>query len=113
MKRTPSTFLILALLTAPPFTGHAQQATPMAASSAEPPLWLGTAWYPEAWPESRWAADLTLMQQAHVRFVRVAEFAWSTMEPSEGVYNFDWLDKAIDEAARHNLYTVLGTPSTV
>jgi beta-galactosidase len=89
MKRTPSTFLILALLTAPPFTGHAQQATPMAAS----------------------AADLTLMQQAHVRFVRVAEFAWSTMEPSEGVYNFDWLDKAIDEAARHNLYTVLGTPS--
>ena len=82
-----------------------------ARATAPPPLWLGTAWYPEAWPQSVWASDLALMQQAHVRFVRVAEFAWSTMEPSEGVYDFAWLDRAIDEAAKHNLYTVLGTPS--
>ena len=82
-----------------------------ARASAPPPLWLGTAWYPEAWPESVWPSDLTLMQQAHVRFVRVAEFAWSTMEPSEGVYDFTWLDHAIDQAAKHDIYTVLGTPS--
>src|SRR3546814_14474396 len=23
-------------------------------------LWLGSAWYPEQWPEERWAADLRL-----------------------------------------------------
>src|ERR1700680_1621208 len=25
-----------------------------------PPIMLGTAWYPEQWPESRWDADLAL-----------------------------------------------------
>jgi beta-galactosidase len=112
MKRTFARLLLLALLAVSlPQLSLSQDNAPTASPSGPPPLWLGTAWYPEAWPESRWPADLTLMQQAHVRFVRVAEFAWSRMEPSEGVYDFDWLDKAIDEAAKHNLYTVLGTPS--
>jgi beta-galactosidase len=76
-----------------------------------PPLWLGTAWYPEQWPESRWDADLTLMQAAGIRFVRVGEFAWADMEPTEGHYDFTWLDHAIAAAAAHNIVTVLGTPT--
>jgi beta-galactosidase GanA len=52
---------------------------------------LGAAWYPEQWPESRWEADLTLMQQAGIHMVRVGEFAWSKMEPSEGHYDLDWV----------------------
>ena len=76
-----------------------------------PPLLLGAAWYPEQWPEGRWDADLTLMQQAHINFVRVGEFAWSTLEPKEGVYQLDWLDHAIRAAERHHIAVVLGTPS--
>jgi beta-galactosidase len=76
-----------------------------------PPIMLGTAWYPEQWPESRWDADLTLMQQAGIRMVRVGEFAWSRMEPSEGHYDLDWLDQAITAAAKHGIYTVAGTPT--
>ena len=76
-----------------------------------PPLLLGTAWYPEQWPESRWDADLALMQQAGIHMVRVGEFAWSRMEPEEGKYDLDWLDRAITAAARHNIYTVVGTPT--
>ena len=76
-----------------------------------PPLLLGTAWYPEQWPESRWETDLDLMQKANIHFVRVGEFAWSTMEPAEGDYHFGWLERAIDEAGRHGIYTVLGTPT--
>ncbi|GAC1643692.1 MAG: beta-galactosidase [Acidobacteriaceae bacterium] len=72
---------------------------------------LGVAWYPEQWPESRWEADLTLMEQAHVRMVRVGEFAWSRMEPADGRFDFDWLDLAISAAARHHIATVLGTPT--
>src|SRR6187551_2299342 len=60
--------------------------------AAPPPLLLGAAWYPEQWPESRWNADLDLMQKAGIRMVRVGEFAWSRMEPSEGQYDLDWLD---------------------
>lgn len=76
-----------------------------------PPLLLGTAWYPEQWPESRWDADLSLMQQAGVHMVRVGEFAWSRMEPSEGQYHLGWLDRAIAIAAQHGIFTVIGTPT--
>jgi beta-galactosidase len=86
---------------------RAQQQTP----NAPPPLYLGTAWYPEQWPESRWDADLALMEQAHIRFVRITEFAWSSIEPTEGDYHFEWIDHAIAAAAKHHIYVVLGTPS--
>jgi len=76
-----------------------------------PPIMLGTAWYPEQWPESRWDEDLTLMQQAGIQMVRLGEFAWSRMEPSEGHYDLDWLDHAIAAAAKHGIYTVVGTPT--
>jgi beta-galactosidase len=71
---------------------------------------LGTAWYPEQWPESRWDADLELMQKAGINMVRVGEFAWSRMEPQDGQYDLDWLDRAVAAAGRHGIYTVIGTP---
>ena len=64
-----------------PVLGISAQAQPQSQPEAQPPLYLGTAWYPEQWPESRWDADLTLMQQAGIRFVRITEFAWSSIEP--------------------------------
>ena len=82
-----------------------------AAAPSPPPLLLGSAWYPEQWPESRWAADLDLMQQAHLHVVRVGEFAWSSEEPSEGHFDLDWLERAINLAGQHGIYTVLGTPT--
>ena len=76
-----------------------------------PPIMMGTAWYPEQWPEARWDEDLALMQQAGIHMVRVGEFAWTRMEPSEGQYDLDWLDRAITAAAKHGIYTVVGTPT--
>ena len=72
---------------------------------------LGTDWYPEQWPEARWEEDLRLMEQANIKVVRIAEFAWSTMEPAEGRYDFDWLERAIAAAAKHHIVSVLGTPT--
>ncbi len=74
-------------------------------------LWLGAAWYPEQWPESRWPKDLALMQAAGINVVRVGEFAWSALEPHQGVYHFGWLERAIAAAARHHIYVVIGTPT--
>jgi len=71
----------------------------------------GTDWYPEQWPESRWEEDLRLMEAADLKVVRVAEFAWSRMEPSEGGYDFDWLERAVNLAAKHHIMSVLGTPT--
>ncbi|HKO20704.1 MAG TPA: beta-galactosidase [Acidobacteriaceae bacterium] len=75
------------------------------------PLRLGAAWYPEQWPEAQWDRDLQLMQDAHMNVVRVGEFAWSTMEPREGVYELDWLERAIALAAKHHIAVVIGTPT--
>ena len=88
------------------------------AAVAAPPAWegprsleYGTAWYPEQWPESGWDADLQLMQDGGFTFIRIAEFSWSTIEPSEGNYQWGWLDRAIAHAAAHKLKVVLGTPT--
>ena len=89
----------------------AQAQAPLPTGDHRSPLMLGAAWYPEQWPESRWDADLTLMEQAHINFVRVGEFAWSTMEPQEGTYDLDWLAHAIRAAEKHHIAVVLGTPS--
>ncbi len=72
---------------------------------------MGVAWYPEQWPESRWEEDLRLMEAADLKVVRLTEFAWSRMEPSEGHYDFDWLERAIGLAARHHIVSVIGTPT--
>jgi beta-galactosidase len=83
-----------------------------ASAQTQPPaILLGTAWYPEQWPESRWDADLSLMQKAGIHMVRVGEFAWARMEPTDGNFDLDWLDHAITAASKHGIYTVLGTPS--
>jgi beta-galactosidase len=46
-------------------------------------LLVGTDWYPEQWPESRWETDLRMMEAAHLQVVRLAEFAWSRMVDTE------------------------------
>ena len=104
MKLFRSLPLLLALL------ASCRAQSPRPYSTPHAPL-LGSAWYPEQWPESRWDADLALMEAAHFNVVRVGEFAWSTLEPSEGHYDLDWLDRAIALAARHHLAVVIGTPT--
>lgn len=72
---------------------------------------IGAAWYPEQWPEHRWDADLALMHAAGLNVVRVGEFAWSSEEQREGIYDFDWLERAIRLAQKHHIRVILGTPT--
>lgn len=72
---------------------------------------FGVDYYPEQWPEARWPIDARLMEEAGLNIARLAEFAWSKLEPREGHYDFDWLDRAIEVLARHGLRIVLGTPT--
>jgi beta-galactosidase len=74
-------------------------------------LYLGAAYYPEHWPEERWPEDVRLMSEAGLNVVRMAEFAWSTLEPAEGEFDFDWLDRAISQFASAGIVSVLGTPT--
>ncbi len=74
-------------------------------------LWLGSAWYPEQWPEARWEEDLRLMKAHGANVVRIGEYAWSRMEPREGEYDMDWLVRAVRLAAKYDIKVVIGTPS--
>jgi len=74
-------------------------------------LTVGVYYYPEAWPESQWARDMSNIRKLHMEFVHMGEFAWYFMEPEEGKYQFDWLEKNIALAAQNGLKVVLCTPS--
>ena len=71
----------------------------------------GVDYYPEAWDESQWEKDATMMQEAGINFVRLAEYAWVKMEPQEGHFNFDWLDRVLKVLNAHGIKAVLGTPT--
>ncbi|MFC5649394.1 beta-galactosidase [Paenibacillus solisilvae] len=74
-------------------------------------MYFGVDYYPEHWPEERWPIDAKMMREANINVVRLAEFAWAKMEPEEGVYDFNWLDRSIEILAREGIKIVLGTPT--
>ncbi|MFC1462885.1 beta-galactosidase [Verrucomicrobiota bacterium] len=74
-------------------------------------MYYGCAWYPEHWKEERWPEDLRLMREAGMNVVRIAEFAWSRIEPTEGSYDLAWLVRAVEQAAAYDIAAVVGTPS--
>ena len=47
---------------------------------------LGTCYYPEHWDKDMWQSDARLMAQTGVKIVRLAEFAWCRLEPSDGLF---------------------------
>ena len=51
---------------------------------------------PEQWPEEIWRDDVRLMREAGVTMVSLGIFAWSRIQPAEGVFDFEWLDTVID-----------------
>ena len=51
------------------------------------------------------------MRQAGLSLVRLADFAWSLMEPKEGEFDWDWLDRAIEVLAAEGLQIILCTPT--
>lgn len=68
-----------------------------------PDQWLK---YPEILEE-----DIRLMKLANCNVMSVGIFAWSTLEPEEGKFNFEWLDEVIDRLYKNGIYTILATPS--
>ena len=100
----------------------------MSAASIRLPLWaravanvaaapsggqilLGVDYYPDQTPEALWEEDSRMMSDMGFTNVRIAEFAWALMEPSEGKFEFGWLHRAIQILHKHNIGVILGTPS--
>lgn len=72
---------------------------------------FGVDYYPEHWPKERWETDAKLMQEMGVQVVRMAEFSWFKMEPSEGEFHFEWLEEAVALLDEYGIKSILGTPT--
>jgi beta-galactosidase len=64
---------------------------------------IGVYYYPEHWDPGQWERDFRNMAAMGFEFTHFAEFAWAQLEPEEGHYDFAWLDRALQLAAKHNL----------
>ncbi len=76
-----------------------------------PELLFGADYYPDQTPEALWAEDARRMAAMGLTVVRVAEFAWGLMEPTEGRFDFGWLHRSVDILHKAGIRTILGTPS--
>ena len=76
-----------------------------------PRFWHGGDYNPEQWSEEIRREDLRLMKLAHVNVLSVGIFAWSALEPTEGRFEFEWLDRTFDALDGQGAFVVLATPS--
>lgn len=74
-------------------------------------LTLAVCDYPEHVCADDWTMHAEQQKQLGLSFVRLAEFSWAKIEPSEGQYDWKWLDQAIAIYQSYNLDVVLGTPT--
>jgi len=72
---------------------------------------LGVCYYPEHWDETLWEDDARRMVALGITWVRLAEFAWSRIEPKRDQFAFEWLDLAIEVLGGAGLKIVLCTPT--
>lgn len=70
---------------------------PQSLAGQQERIWYGGDYNPDQWPEEVWDDDVRLMKKAGVNLVSVGIFSWAKIETSEGVYDFDWLDRIIDK----------------
>jgi len=77
-------------------------------------LFFGGDYNPDQWPEEMWAEDIRLMKLAKVNLVTLPVFGWAKLEPVEGRYNFEWLDRILEmlyqNGINFDLATATATP---
>jgi beta-galactosidase len=74
-------------------------------------LKLGVCYYPEHWPREVWVEDAGGMAEMGLSWVRIGEFAWSRIEPEPGLFDWAWLDEAVETLGAAGLSIVMCTPT--
>jgi beta-galactosidase len=80
-------------------------------SAADNKIRFGVAYYHEYHQSPRLDTDLDLMVAAGIDTIRVGESVWSKWEPTEGVFNLDWLQPILDGAHARGIRVIIGTPT--
>lgn len=72
---------------------------------------IGTYYYPEQWPRAEWERDFDNIAAMGLQIVHMSEFAWYSLEPEPGRFEFEWLDHCLELAKKRKLDVILCTPT--
>jgi beta-galactosidase len=72
-------------------------------------LEFGADYNPDQWPRDVWDEDVRHMREAGVTIVSLAIFSWAKLEPADGVFDFAWLDDAMDLLHANGILVDLAT----
>ncbi len=78
-----------------------------------PKMLHGADYNPEQWekyPEVL-EEDIRLMKLANCNVMSVGIFSWAKLEPEEGKFNFEWMDRLLDTFHENGIYAFLATPT--
>ncbi|HMP42638.1 MAG TPA: beta-galactosidase, partial [Roseiflexaceae bacterium] len=81
-----------------------------------PGILFGADYNPEQWTaimgyadEAIWQEDMRLMRKAGVNTATVGVFSWAELEPADGQFRFDWLDRLLDLLHANGIRACLAT----
>jgi len=66
---------------------------------------------PEQWPREVWDEDVRLMREGGVNLVTLGVFAWASIEPRRGEFDFGWMDEIMDLLHTNGISVNLATPT--
>lgn len=75
------------------------------------PPYFGAAYYPEAWDRAEIDADLDRAVAHGLNTLRIAEFAWGTMEPEEKRYDLSLFREVVDKCKARGISVIMCTPT--
>ncbi|MBP7507103.1 MAG: beta-galactosidase [Prolixibacteraceae bacterium] len=71
-------------------------------------LYVGTNYHPHDDKNvEKIKSDIQLMKAAGFNVVRLGHLAWDSYEPSDGLFDFDWFDKVMDEMDKAGIKVIL------
>jgi beta-galactosidase len=78
-----------------------------------PHILHGADWNPDQWLDEPAVIDedFRLMEKSDCNTFSIGIFAWATLEPEEGRFDFAWLDEIMNRLAAHGFYAFVATPS--
>jgi beta-galactosidase len=91
------------------------QAPSGALGSSQPTILYGAAYYDEYMPADlqpgRLEKDVALMKAAGINVVRMGESTWSLWEPSDGHFEYAWMDRVVSAMGGAGIKVIMGTPT--
>ena len=105
----------LAVVSALASFSSTQAQTSSALGASQPTVLYGAAYYNEYMPADlqpgRLDKDVALMKEAGITVVRMGESTWSLWEPSDGRFEYAWMDRVVNAMGKAGIKVIMGTPT--